>query len=240
LSLPPPFRPADIPFQPHLLSSRSVVEVRSEQELREALNKARKSTVEIPLEGGAQTATFSAVTILICGPIRLTRKVTIGSDLHGLEIRSAGFNPITGNLDALFRLDGCSYVRLIGLAMPLRLDDNLNRVCVELDGCGLSTISGCWLASDQTAIKTQSGDTVSTKLLIESNWTSDIDILATDTRVCLNEMDDATFQDGSADISLCMNNMGDGTIAGTGDCVATGNTGGGSFTGTNMSTGTNI
>jgi preprotein translocase subunit SecD len=224
LSLPPPFRPAAIPFQPHLLSSRSVVEVRSEQELREALNKARQSGTSIEAAEGGATATFTSVTILLCAPIRLSRTVNIGSDLNGLEIRAAGFQPLTGNISTLFRLDQCLYVRLTGLAMPFRITDATNRVCVALNGCGFCTVSGCWMASDADAVKTLAGDSASVGFRLVENSMADASLSVYDSSITSNYMGDLALQSGSNDVMVTSNFMKDVTLdSGSSDVCVVGN-----------------
>jgi hypothetical protein len=162
LSLPPPFRPAAIPFQPHLLSSRSVVEVRSEQELREALNKARQSAVVAGENAVGSEVSFSTLTVMVCSPVHLRRTLTV--DVAGLVIMSAGANRITGTPSTLIRVTA-EGVRLSGLWV-----DGEDSVCVSLAGASYQVFSECWFESTDVAVSTDTsvvggGLTVGTRIL---------------------------------------------------------------------------
>jgi hypothetical protein len=182
----------------NLYKSIDARQVRSETELRQAISDIQQApaTITARSEFDSQDLRRSSA-IEIAAPFVIGSTVTIPEECYGLEIYSAGFNPIgfADGVTVCFAIYA-QYVRLRNITQYVPVGATPPAVFADLYGASRLVVSDCFAGGSTAGFRTPAGAGASDFLSFH-NWFSggsDLDLETSDSAFVGCSIDDVTIE----------------------------------------------
>lgn len=179
------------PYGSNLFKSIEARAVRSEDELRQAIVDVQLSPTVVTArsEFDSQDLRRSSA-IELAAPFVISDTITIPEECYGLEIYSAGFNPIgfSDGVDVCFKIYA-QYVRLRNITQYVPSGATPPDVFADLYGADRLTVSDCTVGGQTAGFRTPSGAGASDSMIFQAWRSGGSDLIVSTSDSCFSMCD---------------------------------------------------